>query len=81
MGLDSIICTTTDRTDDVLEEIANNTNILIFKGHIENKLMRWRYYFHYFDLDNFHLIDAVDPFFDCELMIHSSKLLRSGYDM
>ena len=80
-GLDPIICTSTDRSDDVLEEIANNTNTPIFRGHLENKLMRWRDCCHYFDLDNFHSIDADDPFFDGDLMIQSIKLLRSGYDM
>jgi len=30
-GLDPIICTSTDRSDDVLEEVANNLNTPIFR--------------------------------------------------
>ena len=43
--------------------------------------MRWRDCCHFFNLVDFHSIDADDPFFDGELMIKSLELLRSGYDM
>ena len=80
-GLNPIICTSIDSSDDILEEISKNTNTPFFRGHLANKLMRWRDCCRFYELEDFHSIDADDPFFDGNLMIQSIELLRSGYDM
>ena len=80
-NLDPIVCTSKDPTDDILVEIAEKNGALIFRGHLENKLMRWRDCCNNFKLKDFHSIDADDPFFDGDLMIQSLELLREGYDM
>ena len=73
-GLDPIICTSIDSSDDILEEIAKNTNTPVFRGPLENKLMRWRDCCRFYELEDY-------PFFDGELLIQSINLLRSGYDL
>ena len=80
-NLDPIVCTSNDPTDDILVEIAEKNGALIFRGPLENKLMRWRDCCNYYKLKDFHSIDADDPFFDGDLMIESLELLRKGYDM
>ena len=80
-NLDPIVCTSNDPSDDILVEIAKNNDVPIFRGHLDNKLLRWRNCSSYFNLDDFHSIDADDPFFDGDLMIQSLELLREGYDM
>jgi spore coat polysaccharide biosynthesis protein SpsF len=80
-GLNPILCTSIDPSDDILEEISRNTNTPVYRGHLANKLMRWRDCCRFFNLEDFHSIDADDPFFDGDLMIKSIELLREGYDM
>ncbi len=79
--IDPVICTSTDKTDDIVEEIARNQNVKFFRGSLENKLRRWLECCKYFELDGFHTVDADDPFFDGNLMRKSYELLDKGYDM
>jgi len=81
-GIEPIICTSTDTSDDVLEDIANQLGVRFFRGSLVNKLQRWLDCADYFDIDLFHTIDADDPFFDGSEMINSLDLLKSGnYDV
>jgi len=80
-GLSPIICTSTEQSDDIIEEIASKIRIPFFRGSLNNKLTRWRDCCRYFDLEDFHSIDADDPFFDGSLMIESLELLRKGFDL
>lgn len=80
-GLDPIICTSTDPSDNILEEIAHNEGVKVFRGSLINKLKRWYDCCNHFNIDTFHTVDADDPFFDGELMKKSMKLLNNGYDV
>lgn len=79
--LDPIICTSIDPSDDILEEIAQNERVKIFRGSMINKLKRWYDCCNHFDIDSFHTVDADDPFFDGNLMKESMNLLEEGYDV
>ena len=81
-GIDPIICTSTDASDDVLEGIANELGVRFFRGSMNNKLKRWYDCAKEFDIESFHTIDADDPFFDGSEMIKSLNILWSGnYDV
>jgi spore coat polysaccharide biosynthesis protein SpsF (cytidylyltransferase family) len=79
--LEPIICTSIDSSDDILEEIAQNERVKIFRGSMINKLKRWYDCCNHFDIDSFHTVDADDPFFDGNLMKESMNLLEEGYDV
>lgn len=76
-GIEPIICTSADPSDDILETIANNLNIKFFRGSLNNKLKRWLDCAEEFGLKDFHTIDADDPLFDGDQMKKSLNLLRS----
>ena len=79
--LEPIICTSTDSSDDILAEIAQNERVKIFRGSMINKLKRWYDCCNHFNIKEFHTVDADDPFFDGELMKKSMDLLNQGYDV
>ena len=76
-GIRPIICTSIDPSDDILENIAKELNIECFRGSMKNKLKRWSDCVEKFNIENFHTIDADDPFFDGDEMIESLELLKS----
>lgn len=75
-NIDPILCTSNDPSDDILIEIARKENIKYFRGSLNNKLQRWYDCAIKFNLEDFHTVDADDPFFDAEEMHRSMKLLR-----
>ncbi len=76
-GIDPIICTSTDKSDDILEEISKELGVKCFRGSLVNKLKRWLDCAEHFNVNLFHTIDADDPLFDGKEMIASLDLLRS----
>ena len=80
-GFDSIVCTTIDKSDDIIQIIAEQEDVKCFRGSMLNKLKRWRDCCNFFNVEKFHTIDADDPFFDGELIEKSYFLLNKGYDM
>ena len=74
-AIEPIICTTKLKEDDILQEIANEYSIKCFRGSVENKIKRWADCSEKFKLNQFHTIDADDPFFDTELVKKSMELL------
>ena len=81
-GIEPIICTSTDKSDDILEEISKELGVKCFRGSLVNKLKRWLDCAEHFNVNSFHTIDADDPFFDGSEMIDSLNLLKSGnYDV
>jgi len=80
-NLDVIICTSVDKSDDVIQLIAEKEDVKCFRGSMLNKLKRWRDCCDYFNIKKFHTVDADDPFFDGELIKKSFILLNKGYDM
>lgn len=81
-SIDPIVCTSSDRSDDVIEVIAKKENVRFFRGSLVNKLKRWSDCAEKFQLESFHTIDADDPFFDGDEVRRSMQLLSNGaYDM
>jgi len=76
-GIEPIICTSTDKSDDILEEISKELGIKCFRGSLVNKLKRWLDCAEHFKVNSFHTIDADDPLFDGKEMIASLDLLWS----
>jgi spore coat polysaccharide biosynthesis protein SpsF len=81
-SIDPILCTSIDKSDDILEQIASNEGVRCFRGSLVNKLKRWSDCAAFFDIKYFHTVDADDPFFDGEEIKRSMQLLVDGnYDM
>ena len=76
-GIEPIVCTSTDKSDDILEEISKELGVKCFRGSLVNKLKRWLDCAEHFNVNSFHTIDADDPLFDGKEMIASLDLLRS----
>lgn len=77
-GMDPIVCTSVDPSDDAIEALAKRLNVKCFRGSLANKLRRWADCAHQFKLEGFHTVDADDPFFDGAEMIRSFELLKTG---
>lgn len=60
IGLPVILTTSTDKSDDVLVEIAKNNQVEIFRGALENKIKRWHDCFNKFGIDTAIEIDGDD---------------------
>ena len=80
-GLDPVICTTEDQSDDEIIELAIKNDVKFYRGPTENKLLRWSLCCEHFGFSSFHTVDADDPFFDGDEVFRSYRLLKSGYDM
>lgn len=81
-GIEPIVCTSVDATDDVLEQVAAGQGARCFRGSLANKLKRWSDCAAHFKLNAFHTLDADDPFFDGEEMTRSMTMLaEGGFDM
>ena len=76
--IEPILCTTTDKRDDILQTIAEDEKILFYRGSVKNKLKRWYECAKKFHLKDFHSVDADDPFFDGDQVHLSMKTLREG---
>ena len=79
--INPIICTSIDKSDDIIEDIAIKKNVKVFRGSLKNKLKRWADCCDKFNIKNFHTIDADDPFFDGDQMKESIEFLKKGYDV
>ncbi len=77
-GIEPIVCTSVDPSDDVLEQIAAGLSARCFRGSLVNKLKRWSDCATRFGVTEFHTLDADDPFFDGEEIARSMTLLRTG---
>lgn len=75
-GLTPILCTSTDISDDVLVREASNFGITTFRGHLLNKIRRWDDCLKNLLLEDSHILDADDPYFDPLEIIASLETLR-----
>lgn len=75
-SLDPIVCTSTDPSDDILEQIARQEGCVFYRGSLINKLRRWADCAAHFGLVAFHTVDADDPFFDGQEIRKSFELLQ-----
>ncbi|HEY4707724.1 MAG TPA: NTP transferase domain-containing protein [Thermodesulfobacteriota bacterium] len=79
-GLEPVVCTTNDPSDDRVVKIAQREGAKYFRGSDVNKLRRWLGCCDAFGIEAFHTVDADDPFFDAELVKRSFEALKDGYD-
>lgn len=77
-GFEPLVCTTVEREDDEIVEAAVRAGVLCHRGSVEDKLDRWRGACEQFAVEDFHTMDADDPFIDPTLARRSIELLRSG---
>jgi len=76
-GLDKLIlCTSTEKTDDILEHIAYKNDIACFRGSLEDKLERWNEAIKKYGADFFVAIDGDDLFADPYLINLSINQMR-----
>ncbi len=80
-GFKPVVCTTTLKEDNVIENIAKKEGVLVYRGSVKDKLLRWLGACEEFGIESFHTIDADDPFFDGELGEKSLQLLQKGFDI
>ena len=81
-NIEPIVCTSIDHSDDIIEEISQKLKVKCYRGSLKNKLKRWSDCAEYFNIKEFHTIDADDPFFDGNEMIFSmKKLVDEGLDI
>lgn len=87
-----ILCTTENKSDDILVEISQKFGINFFRGSEKNKIYRWYKCVKQYDLKYFHTVDADDLYFDPEAIkksldfvmsndidiVHPSKISRYG---
>ena len=77
-GIEPIVCTSIDSSDDIIQKISDDIGVRCFRGSLINKMKRWLDCAKKFDLNEFHSIDADDPFFDGDLMIKSMNYLNDN---
>ena len=70
-----LLCTTNNKSDDRLVEIAKKNNIPFFRGSTKDKLMRWKKACEKFNVKKFVSIDGDDLFFDKNLSLNCLKYL------
>tara|TARA_B110001450_G_C17597538_1_gene471482 strand:+ start:275 stop:1036 length:762 start_codon:yes stop_codon:yes gene_type:complete len=63
-----IVATSEEPSDDLIEKIALNKDVSIFRGSLQNKIHRWYSCFEEYKLDYAMLVDADDPTFSFSLM-------------
>lgn len=76
-GFQPVISTTSEPSDDEIQDFCSLRKIPFFRGSSRNKLMRWRDTAEYFGIRQFHTIDVDDPFFAGEMVMESMALLES----
>ena len=74
-GLKPIICTSENNVDKQIIKIAQLMNIQYFRGPEKNKILRWYLCCRKLNINNFHILDADDLYFDWDT-IKKSLLLQ-----
>lgn len=77
-GIFPIVCTSKDKSDDELENIAIKLGVACYRGSLNNKIKRWVDCAECFNISAFHAIDADDPFFDGSRAVESLLKLKAG---
>jgi len=76
-----IICTTTNKSDSILQKISKKYKVQCFRGSEKNKIKRWHDCAKKNKINFFHTIDADDPFFDSLTIKKSLLKCKSNYDI
>jgi spore coat polysaccharide biosynthesis protein SpsF len=75
-NIEPIVCTSTLKSDDKIVNISKKQKIKYFRGSLNNKIKRINDCCNYFNISEFHTIDADDPFFCSDEIKKSMKLLK-----
>ena len=59
-----IVCTTTNKSDFIIQKISKKYKVKCFRGSSKNKIKRWYDCAKKNKINFFHTIDSDDPFFD-----------------
>lgn len=76
MSMPTYLFTSNEAEDNLLEQVATNRGVQVFRGSLKNKLDRWLQGFETFGISRAHLIDVDDPFFSRARIRQSLKLLE-----
>ena len=77
-----VVCTSTDKQDDIIYSLASELNVDIFRGSLLNKLDRWAGAAKSIKADYVHIIDADDPLIDIEEIQESlAEAKNCGLDL
>ena len=76
-GFTPVVCTSNDQSDNDIESFCVAKGEFIFRGSLNNKLLRWHDCAQNFEISKFHTIDVDDPFFDPKQIIQSMDLLTN----
>ena len=77
-GFIPLLCTSTDKADDVLVSEAAKYKVKSFRGDLFNKIQRWDQCFSSLNLMDAHIVDGDDPFFDTSEISESLLNLRTN---
>jgi spore coat polysaccharide biosynthesis protein SpsF (cytidylyltransferase family) len=75
------VFTSSEASDDVIVDLAREHSIPFFRGELDNKVQRWVDGFEFFGLEDGHLIDVDDPYFNPESCIRSLETLRAAKEL
>lgn len=76
-----IICTSNNISDRKFLYYSNKYKIKIYRGSLNNKVLRWYKCCKKFNINSFHTIDVDDPFFDPFSIKKSMKFLKKNIDI
>ena len=76
-----LICTTTNKSDNIIEHVSKKYNVKLFRGSEKNKIKRWHDCAFENKIKYFHTIDADDPFFDPVSIKKSINICKFKYDI
>ena len=74
--LPTILCTTDQSADDALANIAVDSGFRVFRGHPDNKLVRWSDCLRSYNAKWAHTIDCDDPFFNSDEVLDSLRIAK-----
>jgi spore coat polysaccharide biosynthesis protein SpsF len=81
-GYEVIICTSTDPSDDVFEQIASLNQVGIYRGNLQNKITRWYDCINENQLDYVLLIDGDDLLYDYNIGHRAiNQLINTGLEL
>lgn len=75
-GFSPILCTSTDKSDDLLVAEASKYGVQTFRGNLLNKIQRWNDCLKHLEFRDAHIIDGDDPYFDTDEIHRSLVGLR-----
>lgn len=75
-GFSPILCTSTDASDDCLVAEADKYEVQSFRGDLLNKIQRWNDCISNLGLNDAHIIDGDDPYFDTDEVQRSIRYFR-----